>query len=90
LHLCNFDRFFGQPSGGGAVDAINWATLWCSGAAQGVRHKNMFGALEIKYHDQNFVWEAFFENVFSTKGWQQAPQFCKKTEMCASYRLYNA
>ena len=36
-----------------------------------VRHKDTFWALKIKYHSQMFVLGAFFENVFSPKGWQK-------------------
>ena len=56
------------------VGEIHSATLWCSGALHMVRHKNTFGALKIKYYGQMFVWGAFFESLFSPRGWQKDSQ----------------
>jgi len=54
------------------------------------RHKETYRALEIESDGQIFVLGAFFENVFSLKGWQnKSPKLYTKSKMLGSYQLYN-
>jgi len=55
------------------IDGINWATLWCSGASQVVRHKPRFGALKLQYDGHIFVFGCVFRKCVLPKGLAEEP-----------------